>query len=130
MAHSQGRVRAYVLFIKPEGASVDWGNTDLWQSAAAIPGVNVVEDSAGIEARLFNVATSGQTLLYNTQGQLLFSGGITASRGHFGDNAGEGAIVAIVNAEAPTQTETPVFGCPLFNAQFECKVTFDDRNKY
>ena len=78
MAHSQGRVRAYVLFIKPEGSSDDWEKTDLWQSAANIPGVNVVEDSAGIEARLFNVATSGQTLLYNPQGRLLFSGGITA----------------------------------------------------
>lgn len=130
MAHSQGRVRAYVLFVKPEGADDDWGKTDLWQSAAAIPGVNVVEDGAGIEARLFNVATSGQTLLYNTQGQLLFSGGITASRGHFGDNAGQGAIVAIVNAEVPARTETSVFGCPLFNSQSECKVTIDDRSKY
>lgn len=130
MAHSQGRLRAYVLFIKPEGSADDWEKTDLWQSAAAIPGVTVVKDSDGIEARLFNAATSGQTVLYNTQGRLIFSGGITASRGHFGDNAGQDAIVALVNAEVPNQATTSVFGCPLFNPQSECPVQIDERNKH
>jgi hypothetical protein len=90
----------------------------------------VLDDSGGIEARLFNGATSGQTVLYNNQGQLLFSGGITASRSHFGDNAGQASIVAIVNAEAPEKTETSVFGCPLFNPESECKVTNDEANKH
>ncbi len=123
MAQSQGRVRAYVLFTTPAGSAEDWEKTDLWQSAAEIPGVNVVKDSEGIEARLFNAATSGQTVLYDTRGQLLFSGGVTGSRGHFGDNAGQGAIISIVNAEMPEQTETSVFGCPLFNPPPECKVS-------
>jgi hypothetical protein len=130
MAHSQGRMRAYVLFITPEGFSDDWQKTDLWQSASDIPGVNVVKDSDGIEAHLFNAATSGHALLYDTQGQLLFSGGITGSRGHFGDNVGQSAIVAIVNAEAPDHTETSVFGCPLFNPQSECVVSSDGKNKH
>src|SRR5688500_11914448 len=59
MAHSQGRVRAYVLFITPSGSSNDWEQTDLWQSASDIPGVHVVKDSEGIEAHLFNAGTSG-----------------------------------------------------------------------
>jgi hypothetical protein len=46
---------------------------------------------------------------------LLFSGGITASRGHAGGNAGESAIVALVNHQTPAQTETLVFGCALAN---------------
>jgi len=122
MAHSQGRLTAYVLFIRPEGSSREWEETDLWQSASDIPGVHVVIDANGHEARLFHAATSGQAILYDPKGRLLFTGGITASRGHFGDNAGESAIVSLVNAEVPDRTETSVFGCPLFNPQSECQV--------
>ena len=128
MAHSQGRLRAYVLFISPEGSSADWEKTDLWRSASDIPGVNVIKDSDGLEARLFHAVTSGQTVLYNSHRELLFSGGITAARGHFGDNAGQSAIVAIANAGVPDRTETSVFGCPLFNPQSECKVSTDGSN--
>ena len=126
MAHGQGRVRAYVLFTTDVGSAQDWEKSDLWQSAAEIPGVTVVKDSEGVEARLFNAVTSGQTVLYDTRGQLLFSGGITGSRGHFGDNPGQGAIISIVNAEVPERTETSVFGCPLFNPPAECKVSNDE----
>jgi hypothetical protein len=130
MAHSQGRLSAYVLFIKPEGSSDDWEKTDLWQSASNIPGVKVILDGDGREARLFQAATSGQTVLYDSNGRLLFSGGITGSRGHFGDNAGQGSIIAIVDAEVPERTATSVFGCPLFNPQSECRVSNDERNKH
>lgn len=130
MAHGQGRLSAYVLFIKPAGFDNDWEHSDLWESAASIPGVNVVSDPDGVEARLFNAATSGQTVLYNTGGQLIFSGGITGARGHHGDNAGESAIVAIVNAAVPEQNQTAVFGCPLFNPTFECQVTLDETNQH
>ena len=130
MAHSQGRLSAFVLFIKPEGFSKNWEETDLWQSAARIPGVEVVPDGDGREAQLFHAATSGQTVLYDPQGRLLFSGGITRSRGHFGDNAGQASIVSLVNAEIPTRTETSVFGCPLFDPQSECRTSTDERNKH
>lgn len=130
MAHGQGRLSAYVLFIKPAGFDKDWEHSDLWESAAGIPGVNVVSDPDGLEARLFNAATSGQTVLYNTGGQLIFSGGITGARGHHGDNAGQSAIIAIVNATVPERNQTAVFGCPLFNPTFECQVTLDERNQH
>ena len=130
MAHGQGRLSAYVLFIRPDGFDDDWEHSDLWQSAAGIPGVNVVSDPDGVEARLFNAATSGQSVLYSTEGQLIFSGGITAARGHHGDNAGQSAIIAIVNAAAPERNQTAVFGCPLFNPTFECQVTLDERNQH
>ncbi len=129
MTHGHGKVRAYVLFATPAGSVDDWEKTDLWQSAAQIPGVTVVTDTDGAEARIFNAATSGQTVLYNYEGVLLFSGGVTGSRGHFGDNAGQESIIAIVNAEVPKRTETAVFGCPLFNPQSECKVSNDERNQ-
>jgi hypothetical protein len=130
MAHGNGRMRAYVLFIKPAGSSDAWEKTDLWQSASGIPGVIVLKDSEGLEAGLFNTATSGHTLVYSKQGRLVFSGGITGSRGHFGDNAGEGSVVAILKEEVPEQTETAVFGCPLFNPQSECRESFNDKDQY
>ena len=86
-------------------------------------------DGDGREARLFQAVTSGQTILYDSHGRLLFSGGITASRGHSGDNAGRSAIVSLVNAEVPDRTETLVFGCPLFTPDSECRVLEDEIQK-
>lgn len=130
MAHTQGRLTAYVLFLKPQGFSEDWEKTDLWQSAASIPGVNVMIDEGGAEARLFNSSTSGQTILYDAKGRALFSGGITGSRGHSGDNAGRSAIVSLVNTGTAEQAETKVFGCPLFDENSECLESKDKRNEY
>jgi hypothetical protein len=129
MAQSQGRLAAYVLFLKPAGFSDDWEKTDLWQSAAGIPGVQPIVDNDGMEARRFHATTSGQTVLYDAEGRLLFSGGITLARGHAGDNAGRSAIVSLVNAKVAEQTETPVFGCPLFDDNSECRKPNHERNK-
>ncbi|MCU1265595.1 MAG: hypothetical protein JWM21_1913 [Acidobacteria bacterium] len=130
MAHSQGRLTAYVLFLKPDGFAPGWEQTELWQSASRIPGVTAVLDGDGNEARLFHAATSGQTALYDPQGLLLFSGGITGSRGHSGDNAGRSAIVSLVNAGVPDRTETSVYGCPLFNPESECRVAENEKHKH
>ena len=120
MTQAQGRVTAYVLFVKPANFSEDWEKTDLWASAAAIPGVSVVRDDEGVEASRFHAATSGQTMLYDREGKLLFSGGITSARGHAGDNAGRTAIVSLLNMNEAEQSATPVFGCPLFARNDEC----------
>jgi hypothetical protein len=112
MARCGGRVHALVLCFKPEGAADDWAQTDLWRSAAAIPGVKVRVDEGGREAACFGAETSGQALLFDTKGRLLFHGGITAGRGHAGDNAGSEAVLALVNGAAVRET-TAVFGCPI-----------------
>lgn len=116
MAHAQGRVKAYVLFVRPQGFAADWERTDLWQSATSIPGVTAVSDPGGLEAERFGAATSGQALLYDARGNLLFSGGITGSRGHAGDNAGRDAVEALLAGATDGRTDTDVFGCRLFNA--------------
>ena len=130
MAHTQDRLTAYVLFLKPTGFSDDWEKTDLWQSAARIPGVKVMVDDGGAEASRFHSATSGQAILYSAEGGLLFSGGITGSRGHSGDNAGRSAIVSLVNAGAAEEAETLVFGCPLFDPNSECQGSRHESNEY
>jgi hypothetical protein len=129
MAQSQGRVAAYVLFLKPADFPDNWEKTDLWQSAASIPGVTPIVDYDGVEASRFHAMTSGQTVLYDAGGRLLFSGGITMARGHAGDNAGRSAIVSLVNTGTAEQTETPVFGCPLFDDNSDCRKADHDKNK-
>ncbi|MFN2453211.1 MAG: RedB protein [Pyrinomonadaceae bacterium] len=122
MAQTQGRVKAYVLFLKPQGFSDEWAKSDLWESATAISGVTAIEDTDGTKARRFHAATSGQTFLYDARGNLLFSGGITAARGHSGDNAGRSSIVSLVTGGEAAQTETAVYGCELFNKNSECRM--------
>ena len=114
MTHAQGLVNANVLFVKPREFSEDWGKTDLWKSAASIPGVNVMADEDGVEAARFRSLTSGQVMLYDTSSRLVFSGGITASRGHAGDNEGRNAILSWLTTGAADTKQTAVFGCPLF----------------
>jgi hypothetical protein len=121
MTLCRGRTAARVLFVKPAGFGREWVRTDLWDSAAEIPGVEVVCDDEGVMARRFGARTSGDTLLFGAGGELLFHGGITGSRGHWGDNAGRSAVVsllAVENRPAAGRTacvDSLVFGCPLFD---------------
>jgi len=115
MAHVQNRATAAVVFVRPAGFQEQWAETDLWQSAKEIPGVIVLSDANGVEASRFGAQASGQTMLYDADGKLQFSGGITASRGHSGDNPGRSSIVSLVNTGATETTATSVFGCSLHN---------------
>ena len=58
MAHSGGKLAAYVVFVEPPGFGERWTKTDLWSSAGSIPGVRRIIDRGG-EAKLFGAATSG-----------------------------------------------------------------------
>jgi hypothetical protein len=113
LARTEGKVVVQVFFFKPDKFSGDWVHSDLWKSAAAIPGVVVREDPNGAQARLFGAETSGDVLLYDTHGRLLFNGGITGSRGHAGDNAGENTIIARLQGKEASLKQTPVYGCSL-----------------
>ena len=126
MMESSELVNANVVFVRPAGFPDEWEKTDLWRKAAAIRGVTISVDQGGIEARRFGSQTSGQVMLYSAQGQLLFSGGITASRGHSGDNAGRSAIVALLTQGRAARDETPVFGCPLFGKTNDQEEEFCD----
>jgi hypothetical protein len=133
MARAQGSVAATVLFYRPRQFPPGWERTDLWRSAAAIPGVTVRADPEGREAQRFGAVTSGHVLLYDRAGQLLFTGGITGSRGHEGDNAGCDRVIRLLTGSptAPTvrgpaskggwsargtlaaRQDTFVYGCPI-----------------
>lgn len=113
MARCEGRVDAQVLFFQPRMTSEAWAKTDLWRSAAHIPGVEPRVDSAGAEQRRFHARVSGEVFLFLPSGALLFHGGITAGRGHAGDNLGRSALEAILLKRGSPTNTTPVFGCAL-----------------
>ena len=133
MARATHRPKAYVVFIKPGGVGERWERTDLWKTASAIPGVTVLRDDHGVESRRFGAETSGQTLLYAADGQLLFTGGTTGARGHVGNNNGRAALLAMLSDQTPERTSSPVFGCPLFGTHDEIRsasvVLIDGNNQ-
>jgi hypothetical protein len=114
LARCDGRVAVHVLFLTPERADPTWGQTGCSRSFAAIPGVHLVEDLGGVEARRFGAETSGQVALYAADGRLLFRGGITRARGQEGDNRGRESIISLLRGRSGPSAETPVFGCPIF----------------
>jgi hypothetical protein len=122
LADIHGQVEAQVLFFKPAGLPDDWARTDLWRSAEEVPGVRVQIDEDASEARRFQVETSGHALLYDTRGRLLFSGGLTAARGHEGDNAGCDALAALLRGTTAAEGRTPVFGCSLLAPESTCQI--------
>lgn len=115
MARVRGNVDVHVLVLAEIGMGDAWSKSDLWHAAAAIPGVHMVLDGSGVEARHFGTVTSGEALLYDAAGRLQFAGGITRSRGHEGDNAGRGSLESLLRAGRASTTSTSVFGCPLFS---------------
>lgn len=115
LARTNTPPKTYVLFLKPDGFAEGWEHTDLWQLASTLPNATLVRDDDGIEARRFGAVTSGQTLLYDARGRLAFSGGITGSRGHQGENAGRVELIEVLNGIGARSGGTSVFGCPLFS---------------
>ena len=109
-----GSFKVFAIFAP---GSTNGGKTaELPAKVSQLRGVTVIQDLRTEELRRFSVLTSGETRLYDPKGQLLFHGGITASRGHVGENPGATAVLAFAHHQRPTQipTMTPVFGCALF----------------
>jgi hypothetical protein len=115
MARCNGKLTATVLFVRPADQIAGWEKGSLWKAANAIPNVQTFCDAGGLEARRFLAATSGQTFLFDPSGKLIFRGGITDGRGHEGDNAGSDAIEDLVHGKTSKISQTPVFGCELFD---------------
>lgn len=118
--------RAYVVFVMPAGVDSSWDHTELKEIAAGIPHVISVEDHDGVEAGRFGAVTSGQVLLYDASGALVYSGGTTGSRGHVGDNDGRATILALLNHEPSDRSTASVFGCPLLATDLSEEYTMKE----
>ncbi|RYZ78399.1 MAG: hypothetical protein EOP04_29790 [Proteobacteria bacterium] len=109
-----GQFHVQLLFYAPSSMPLAWAKSDIWESAEGLPGVHTFLDKDGVEAKLFGASTSGQVLLFGKSGDLLFSGGITASRGHEGESTGSLALIDWVRTGFSLVRSTPVFGCHIF----------------
>ncbi len=116
VAQNQGRANFQVMFFRPLDQPREWVEAALWQQASQIPEVMVASISE-LDLHRFGVVTSGQTLLYDAAGKLVFSGGITGARGHEGDNTGRSAINAFLHGKPLPVAQTPVFGCSISGAE-------------
>jgi hypothetical protein len=117
-----GQVTAEVVFMHAHGADEDWSRTETLERAQSIPGVQVAFDDGGREAARFGVTTSGHVVLYDREGRLSFSGGITPARNHEGDSPGRQQLGAALSREVRNGSAmrlgpgSPVFGCALAEA--------------
>jgi hypothetical protein len=105
-------MQTYVLVYRPSDAKAGWENTDVYRAASGLRRTRVVIDDDGAEAKRFGGFTSGQTFLYDADGHLRFTGGVTSLRGHAGMNRGRADVIRIANSAATNGTH-PVFGCAI-----------------
>src|SRR5688572_4815656 len=105
------RVASIVVF-NTDGVAPDRVEDMLRSIASTLPDTVVVDDT-GHEEALFGVRTSGATMLFDSAGVQLFTGGLTAVRGHAGDSSGQELITDLVLAGTTVHAESPVFGCSL-----------------
>lgn len=111
-------VRAYVVVADLEEAG---DAREMLARVAKMDGVRMHLDSAGAEAARFHARTSGQTVLYDPRGELVFEGGVTSARGHIGDSIGKRRVTELLRpgvrsalgAHGAEPFETSVYGCAL-----------------
>lgn len=113
LRQSEGRLSAWVLFLHPPGTTEKWEKSATWDTAQRMHGVRVASDDDGVEADRFGASTSGQVVLYDAQGRLQFSGGITGARGHVGENSGEARVISLAKTGTADAHDHAVYGCGL-----------------
>lgn len=106
-----------IVVVVAPGMPEGWRDGPNVRAAQRFQGAEVHYDLDAQLARAQNATTSGHVVLSDGPARLSFRGGITRSRGHAGDNAGTRAITEILNGRRPEVTTTPVFGCPLYEAE-------------
>lgn len=101
----------WIVLLSPQGLVKDW-QEKIAAIAQRIPEATIVTDVEGKMADTFGASTSGHVVVYDHDGRLTFSGGITEGRGHVGDNASRRDLVAALRGGDHAQ-ERPIFGCGL-----------------
>jgi hypothetical protein len=102
-----------IVFSRPGDGPPDWERGENWDAATRLGGADLVCDPDGAEARRFGAETSGQAVLTNPDGRVVFRGGLTPARGRTGDSAGHRAVLAWMRTGCGA-ADAPVYGCPLF----------------
>jgi hypothetical protein len=106
----------WIVVMNAHGVVPDW-EAKIADIAHRIPEATIVTDVDGRAADAFGAATSGHVVVYDREGRLAFSGGITGARGHVGDNEGRRDLIAALHEGSEHAREHPIFGCGLDDPQ-------------
>lgn len=109
---SDRTVAVRILVYEPSARPAEW-DEDATEVFEGLPEDFVIADRDGQLALALGAETSGHICAYQPNGEWIFSGGITGSRGHRGDNQYRRALLDALTGNARTASRTPVFGCPL-----------------
>lgn len=101
-----------VVFLQSKTPDYSWSHSLLVQQAEHISRVQIDWQSEANLIAEYGSLASGHVMLFHQDGRLLFSGGLTDSRGHEGTSAGTAAILSHLRGE-PGAARTPVYGCSL-----------------
>lgn len=115
---SQEQPTIYALIFEPalENATdpdESFARTQIRARLSELPGVVMVRDPGSAIANRFGAMTSGHTIVYDADGLLRFSGGLTPTRAHEGPNTGSASLIELLNGGPAIADDAPVYGCPL-----------------
>ncbi len=118
LARADEQPTIYALIFEPgpnDPSHVDesFARTRIAERLGSFPGVVMIADPGSEIAKRFGALTSGHTLVYDTTGSLVFTGGLTPTRSHEGPNTGTASLVELLNGRSAIADQTPVYGCPL-----------------
>ena len=97
----------------PSSKSKTWMDTDTVATASGLPNVDIITDQDSARAKSLGLSRSGESLVINDAGQVVFQSGITAGRSCKMRNPSSDAVSEfLLHGTCPAIT-TPMFGCPL-----------------
>ena len=104
-----------MFFFRPLNAQHGFAGSEFEERAERMPGVQVIDDPGGVMARRFGVRTSGHALFFEKDGEIVFDGGLTGSRGHSGDNSNSAMLRDLILQRDPADEDSvrPVYGCAI-----------------
>jgi len=112
---TRGDYRVVAFAYCPKNQPASWIESRCTTEFRDIPGLELKLDRGGKSSQHFGVEVSGHVLVYDSEGNLIFDGGLTPYRAHEGDCRATYHLVDCLNSEANQLTSWPVFGCKLTN---------------
>lgn len=109
-----------VVAVIPSQASAEWRDSKTIQRAMQLPNAALFWDYGGKESKLFGAVASGTVMFFGADGRRTFAGGVTAMRGHEGNNVGSQRLHATLMQSQDRPLEViPTFGCRLWASESE-----------
>jgi hypothetical protein len=112
--------QVYVQFYYPADKTPEWAKeSDLYKKLSLFKDWHLRLDQAGGQAFAWGAMTSGYAIMVNKQGNVIFNGGLTVTRGHRGENIGKSGLKKAISFYSELSPDTPLqgptFGCSLFS---------------